>query len=66
MPDDIDTMLASRQDAGDVQPVSPEFAIRNFVRDLREGRDYIITHGDYRADVEARQSVIMEAFDRTE
>ena len=66
MPDDIDTMLASRQDAGDMQPVSPEFAIRNFVRDLREGRDYIITHGDYRADVEARQRVIMEAFDRTE
>ncbi len=66
MPDDIDAMIASLQGGGDMQPVSPEFAIRNLVRDLREGRDYIITHGDYRADVEARQRSIMEAFDRAE
>jgi NAD(P)-dependent dehydrogenase (short-subunit alcohol dehydrogenase family) len=66
LPDDIDTMIASRQGAGDTIPVSPEFAIRNFVRDLRDGRDYIITHGDYREDVEARQRAVMEAFDRVD
>jgi NAD(P)-dependent dehydrogenase (short-subunit alcohol dehydrogenase family) len=66
MPDDIDVMIASREGAGDTQPVSPEFAIRNFVRDLRDGRDYIVTHGDYRHDVEARQRAIMEAFDRAD
>ena len=66
MPDDIDEMIASRKGAGDTVPVSPEFAIRNLVRDLKDGRDYIITHGDYRADVEQRQREIFAAFDRME
>jgi NAD(P)-dependent dehydrogenase (short-subunit alcohol dehydrogenase family) len=66
MPDDIDEMIASRKGAGDTVPVSPEFAIRNFVRDLRDGRDYVITHGDYRVDVEQRQREIFAAFDRME
>ena len=66
LPDDIDVMIASREGAGDTVPVSPEFAIRNLVRDLRDGCDYVITHGDYKADVAARQRSIMEAFDRAE
>lgn len=64
MPDDIDAMIASMKGAGDTQPVSPEFAVRNLVRDLRDSRDYIITHGDYRDDVEQRQREILAAFDR--
>jgi NAD(P)-dependent dehydrogenase (short-subunit alcohol dehydrogenase family) len=64
LPDDVDAMLSSRQGAGDIEPVTPEHAIRNLVRDLRDGRDYVVTHGDYRADVEARQRAVLEAFDR--
>jgi len=64
LPDDIDAMLASRPGGGDTQPVSPEIAIRNLVQDLRDGRDYVITHGDYRHDAEVRQREIFAAFDR--
>ena len=34
------------------------------VQDLRDGRDYVITHGDYRHDAEVRQREIFAAFDR--
>ena len=51
---------------GDAAQATPEFAIRHFVRDLRDGRDYIVTHGGYHQDVEAGQRAIMEAFDRAE
>jgi len=41
-----------------------EHAIRNLLPDLAAGAPYIITHGDYRHQVEAQQREVLAAFDR--
>ena len=64
MPDDIDAMIASRKwDAAD-SLATPEHAVRNLVRDLRDNRPYVITHGAYRDAIETSQREVLEAYDR--
>jgi NAD(P)-dependent dehydrogenase (short-subunit alcohol dehydrogenase family) len=64
LPDDIDAMIASRKwDAADGL-ATPEHAVRNLVRDLRDNRPYVITHGGYRDAVAAYQREVLEAYDR--
>jgi short-subunit dehydrogenase len=60
---DIQAMLA---DAG-INPAdhvaAPDHAIRNLLDCLDAGHPYIITHGNYRHQVEAQQQKILAAFD---
>jgi NAD(P)-dependent dehydrogenase (short-subunit alcohol dehydrogenase family) len=63
-PDDIDAMLASREYDASADTIDPELAIRNLVRDLRDDRHYIFTHGRYRHVLERRAHDIVEAYDR--
>lgn len=41
-------------------------AVRNLLAELRTGEPYIITHGSYRHQVEARQQRVIDAFQRME
>ena len=41
-----------------------EHAVRNLLAELRAKQPYIITHGDYKVQVEARQRAVLAAFDR--
>lgn len=61
---DIDAMMASADIATESHVVTPEVAVRNLLADLRERQPYIITHGTYRAQVEAQQQAVLRAFDR--
>lgn len=60
---DIQAMMT---DAG-IDPsdhvATAEHAIRNLLDDLDAGRPYIITHGNYRDQIEAQQREILAAFD---
>ena len=59
MPDDIDAMIASRKwDATD-SLATPEHAVRNLVRDLRDNRPYVITHGAYRDAIETSPAEVL-------
>lgn len=44
--------------------VTPDHAIRNLLTDLANDEPYIFTHGDYRAEIVARNESILRAFDR--
>jgi NAD(P)-dependent dehydrogenase (short-subunit alcohol dehydrogenase family) len=68
---------ASRLDMGDIQAMmadvgldpadhvaSADHAVRNLLDELDAKRPYIITHGNYRAEVEAQQREVLAAFDR--
>lgn len=44
--------------------VTPDYAIRNLLADLRNGEPYIFTHGDYRDELVSRSDAILGAFDR--
>jgi NAD(P)-dependent dehydrogenase (short-subunit alcohol dehydrogenase family) len=66
MPDDIEAMLATRDASTSVDVASPEHAVRNLVADLQAGEPYVITHGDYRGQVEAHHAEIIAAFHRME
>lgn len=61
---DIEAMLASASDIAELRIETPEFAIRNLLRELREREPYIITHGDYRSQIELQQRAVLRAFDR--
>lgn len=61
---DIDAMMASADITTESHVVTPEVAVRNLLADLRERQPYIITHGTYRAQVEAQQQAVLRAFDR--
>lgn len=63
---DIEAMMASVDITRESHVVSPEQAIRNLLTDLREKEPYLITHGKYRDQVEARQRAVLRAFDRME
>ena len=67
---------ASRLDMGDVQAMmadvgidpadhvaSADHAVRNLLAELDAGSPYIITHGNYRHQVEAQQQAMLAAFD---
>ncbi|MFC3172636.1 SDR family NAD(P)-dependent oxidoreductase [Novosphingobium bradum] len=60
---DVQVMMASAEISAD-HVATPAHAVRNLLRDLASGEPYIITHGTYRAQVEARQQAVLRAFDR--
>jgi NAD(P)-dependent dehydrogenase (short-subunit alcohol dehydrogenase family) len=63
---DMEDVQAMMADAG-IDPAehvtSPEYAVRNLLHELDAGRPYIITHGNYRHQVESQQREILAAFD---
>jgi NAD(P)-dependent dehydrogenase (short-subunit alcohol dehydrogenase family) len=63
---DMDDVQAMMTDAG-IDPAehvaSAEYAVRNLLHELDAGRPYIITHGNYRGQVEAQQREVLAAFD---
>jgi NAD(P)-dependent dehydrogenase (short-subunit alcohol dehydrogenase family) len=61
---DIEAMMASADITVETHLATAEHAVRNLLAELRAKRPYIITHGDYKAQVEARQRVVLAAFDR--
>jgi len=65
LPDDIEVMLGGHPiRVGDV--VTPEYAVRNLLDDVLADKPYVITHGNYRQEYNARRDAIDAAFDRME
>jgi NAD(P)-dependent dehydrogenase (short-subunit alcohol dehydrogenase family) len=62
--EDIDVMMASADISVETHLATAEHAVRNLLRELREKQPYIITHGTYKAQVEAQQRQVLDAFDR--
>ena len=63
--EDLEAMLAHRaMDASDV--VTPEYAVRNVLADLRDNVPYSLTHGSYRPLYNRRRDALEAAFDRME
>lgn len=62
--EDIDAMMASVDMTQANHVATAEHAVRNLLADLRENAPYIITHGAYKAQVEAQQRTVIAAFDR--
>jgi len=63
-PADIEAMMASADMTVDNHVSTAEHAVRNLLDELRDKRPYIITHGSYKAQVEAQQREVLHAFDR--
>jgi len=63
-PADIEAMMASADMTVDNHVSTAEHAVRNLLDELRNKRPYIITHGSYKAQVEAQQREVLAAFDR--
>jgi NAD(P)-dependent dehydrogenase (short-subunit alcohol dehydrogenase family) len=63
---DVEAMMALAEIDNATHLATPEHAIRNLLADLREHEPYIISHGDYRAQVEQHQRAILRAFERME
>ncbi len=66
---DLADIRAMVDDAGIVHAdhvASADYAVRNLLDQLDEGNGFIITHGDYRHQVEAKQQEILAAFMRME
>jgi NAD(P)-dependent dehydrogenase (short-subunit alcohol dehydrogenase family) len=61
---DIEAMMASAGITGEEHVASADHAVRNLLADLEAGHRYIITHGDYRGQVESQQAEVLAAFDR--
>jgi NAD(P)-dependent dehydrogenase (short-subunit alcohol dehydrogenase family) len=59
---DITAMVADAGIARAAHVASAEYAARNLLDELDAQRGYIITHGDYRHQVEAKQQEILAAF----
>jgi NAD(P)-dependent dehydrogenase (short-subunit alcohol dehydrogenase family) len=62
--EDVQVMMASRDMNQATHVATPEHAVRNLLSELRGKQAYVISHGDYKAQVEARQREVLEAFDR--
>jgi NAD(P)-dependent dehydrogenase (short-subunit alcohol dehydrogenase family) len=63
---DVEAMMARSEIDNATHLATPEHAIRNLLADLRDREPYIISHGEYRAQVEEHQRAILHAFDRLE
>ena len=63
---DIEAMMASADITTQNHVLPPEAAVRNLLADLRDKQPYVITHGAYRAQVEAQQQAVLQAFHRME
>ncbi len=61
---DIEAMMASADITLENHVVPPEVAIRNLLATLSAKHPYLITHGNYRQQVEAQQREVLRAFDR--
>lgn len=62
--DDIEAMMASRNLDISTHMVTPEHATRNLLKELEANEPFIVSHGDYRADMVARFDAIVAAYDR--
>jgi NAD(P)-dependent dehydrogenase (short-subunit alcohol dehydrogenase family) len=62
--EDIQAMMGSRDMSEATHVATPEHAVRNLLADLRDRRAYVISHGAYKPQVEARQKAVLESFDR--
>lgn len=62
--EDIQAMLATREFDSSAAVATPEHAVRNLLTDLRDNRPHVISHGDYRSLVEARQREVLASIDR--
>jgi NAD(P)-dependent dehydrogenase (short-subunit alcohol dehydrogenase family) len=63
---DVEAMMAGAEIDNTTHLATPEHAIRNLLEDLRAREPYIISHGEYRAQVEEHQRTILRAFERME
>ena len=63
---DIAAMVASSDVDTSADLATAEEAVANLLAELRTGEPYIITHGSYRHQVEARQARVIDAFRRME
>ena len=66
LPDDIDAMLADRNMDTEVSVVTPEIAVRHLLAELATDPPYIVTHGQYRDALVARQEDLLAAYDRAQ
>lgn len=64
--EDMEAMMADADIDLASHLATADHAVRNLLADLRQGAAYIITHGDYREQVEAQQRLVLEAFHRME
>jgi len=64
--EDIRVMAASSEVDTAADLATAEEAVANLLAELRTGEPYIITHGSYRHQVEARQQRVIDAFRRME
>jgi len=62
--EDIDAMMASVDMTQANHVATAAHAVRNLLADLRAKQPYIITHGAYKAQIEAQQHEVIAAFDR--
>ena len=57
-------MMAGAEIDAAAHVATAEHAVRNLLAELAAGSPYIITHGNYRHQVEAQQQAVLAAFDR--
>ncbi len=62
--EDIEAMMASADIDTASHLATADYAVRNLLTELRDRQPYIITHGNYRKQVEAQQRAVLDAFDR--
>lgn len=63
---DVEAMMTGVAMDNATHLATPEHAVRNLLADLRAHEPYIITHGEYRDQVEQYQAAVLHAFDRLE
>jgi short-subunit dehydrogenase len=62
--EDIEAMLATGEYDAAADIVGPDAAVEHLVRDLRDNRQYIFTHGQYRDTLVRRGRELLAAYDR--
>lgn len=65
-PADIRAMMSQADIDAAAHVATADHAVRNLLGELREGARYMITHGNYRHQVQAHHDEVMQAFDRLE
>lgn len=65
-PADIRAMMAGSDIDAAAHVATAEHAVRNLLGELAAGSPYVITHGNYRHQVEAQQRQVIDAFRRME
>ena len=62
--EDVKAMMAGADIDAAAHVATADHAVRNLLAELGAGSPYIITHGNYRHQVEAQQRDVLAAFDR--